>query len=731
MKARIPILLVVLSILTQSIANAQCDTIHHWESIVLAENNWKYYSGLIDPGNSWYTSTYNDQAWNEGPGGFGYGDNDDGTVIGATITVYLRKTFTVNNLNEIQQALLHLDFDDGFVAYLNGVEFARENMGEPGSPTNNLQGASGLNEAQLPNGGIPPVFSIDLSLLQAGSNVLAIEVHNEGLTSSDLSSNAWLSVGLTSATQQYFNTPNWFVKPIAFYQSHLPLVIIETSNQTIVDEPSITANMKIVNNQSTNLVCGPYEYDGKIAIEIRGNSSQEFPKKQYAIETRDEFGENLNVSLMGMPKENDWVLYAPYSDKTLMRNVIAYELGAQMFEYAPRTQFCEVIINGEYLGVYVLTEKVKRDKNRIDINKLSEDEISGDKLTGGYILVKDRTPDDYQGGFLSAYPASNGFGELFYSYVYPTAGDIVPEQEDYIEEIVDEFEDALKSNNFDDPITGYRPLIDMHSFVNYYIIEELSKDIDAYRLSTYFYKDKQSLGGELKMGPVWDFNIAFGNSASCGSVYTTGSVLSMSDTCGVQFPFWWQRLPEDNFFMQNVVCNWNNYRQSFLSDQNIIDLIDNKVTTLGPAIARNYERWPILDQYVWPNPIIHNTYANEIAFFKQWILDRIGYLDQVFAGNCELTSIIEQNSIGNWRVGPNPFSEDALISGFINKADDIEVSIYNQMGQLIANQSFRAPDGNVNFTVSQVINQELSSGLYSVLIQMNQGESITLKLMKQ
>jgi len=731
MKALVTIFLLVSTFLFSNVLKAQCDTINHWESIVLAENNWKYYSGLIDPGNSWHTSAYNDQTWNEGPGGFGYGDDDDGTVIGPTITVYLRKTFTINNLSEIQQALLHLDYDDGFVAYLNGVEFARENMGASGSPTNNLQGASGLNEANLPNGGIPPVFTIDLSLLQQGSNVLAIEVHNEGLTSSDLSSNAWLSVGITSPTQQYFNTPTWFVKPIAFYQSHLPLVIIETSNQTIVDEPSITVNMKIVNTGNTNLVCGPYEYDGNIAIEIRGNSSQEYPKKQYTIETRDEFGENLNVSLLGMPEENDWVLYAPYSDKTLMRNVVAYQLGSQMFEYAPRTRFCEVVINGEYLGIYVLTEKVKRDDNRVNINKLSDDEISGDKLTGGYIIVKDRTPDDYEGGFLSSYPASNGFGELFYSYVYPTAGDIVTEQEDYIEDVVGNFEDALKSNEFSDPNMGYRPHIDMQSFVNYYIIEELSKDIDAYRLSTYFYKDKESLGGALKMGPVWDFNIAFGNSFACGAVYTNGSVLSMSDSCGVQFPFWWQRLPEDEFFMQNVVCNWNNYRQSFLSNQSIINTIDEQVAKLGPAVNRNFERWPVLDQYVWPNPIIHNSYANEISFYKQWILDRMSYLDQVFAGNCELTSISEQNSVGNWRVGPNPFSEDALVSGYLENDNNIIVSVYNQMGQVIATKRIQVVAGNVTFTVKQIVGTELSKGLYHLTISNTEGVQQNLRLIKQ
>jgi hypothetical protein len=175
-----------------------------------------------------------------------------------------------------------------------------------------------------------------------------------------------------------------------FTSSNLPIVIIETNGQTIPDEPKINVDMGIIYNGpgQMNYITDPYnEYDGIVGIERRGNSSQYyFPKKQYAFETRDSLSMNLNVSLLGMPEENDWILHAPYSDKTLMRNVLAYKMASDLGDYASRTAYCEVVINGDYKGVYVLMEKIKRDVNRVNITELDENDIAGDSLTGGYMV---------------------------------------------------------------------------------------------------------------------------------------------------------------------------------------------------------------------------------------------------------------------------------------------------------------------------------------------------------
>lgn len=180
---------------------------------------------------------------------------------------------------------------------------------------------------------------------------------------------------------------------VTLTSSKLPIIIIDTNGQTIPDEPKITASMKIIDkgNGERNYVNDPANvYNGKIGIEIRGHSSQMFPKKQYGIELRDDAGNDISVSILGMPSESDFVLNASYTDKSLLRNVIAYKLGNDLGRYASRTKFCEVIINNQYMGIYILQEKVKRDKNRVNIKKIATADTTGDAVTGGYILKIDR-----------------------------------------------------------------------------------------------------------------------------------------------------------------------------------------------------------------------------------------------------------------------------------------------------------------------------------------------------
>mgnify|MGYP001954750294 CR=1 FL=1 len=167
-------------------------------------------------------------------------------------------------------------------------------------------------------------------------------------------------------------------------EDRLPLFQINTNSTQIVDEPKIDVAMTITE-------AGSITYDGFAGIELRGASSQSFPKKSFGLETRDEAGEDLNVELLGFPEEEDWVLHGPFSDKSLMRNMLIYDLSRDIGQYASRTKFIELEINDFYQGVYVFMEKLKRDDNRIDINKLKDDENTGEDLTGGYILKIDKT----------------------------------------------------------------------------------------------------------------------------------------------------------------------------------------------------------------------------------------------------------------------------------------------------------------------------------------------------
>ncbi len=221
--------------------------------------------------------------------------------------------------------------------------------------------------------------------------------------------------------------------------TNLPIVIINTYGVAIPDEPKIDGYMGIIDNGPGNInnqYDPPNDYDGYIGIEVRGQSSQMFPKKSYGFETRDEQGENLDVSLLGMPEENDWILYAPYSDKSMLRNFMTFYMGSKLDPYCTRLAYCEVIVNNDYKGVYILMEKIKKDENRVNIATLNPEDISGDELTGGYIVKVDKIDPDFVYGIdgwksIPTPPYPNAMNITF-QYYYPKAEDLVQLQSNYI-----------------------------------------------------------------------------------------------------------------------------------------------------------------------------------------------------------------------------------------------------------------------------------------------------------
>ncbi|HVZ95441.1 MAG TPA: CotH kinase family protein, partial [Chitinophagaceae bacterium] len=230
---------------------------------------------------------------------------------------------------------------------------------------------------------------------------------------------------------------------VNFTSSNLPVIVINTNGQTIPDDPKITADMGIIYNGPgvrNNITDSFNEYNGKIGIEIRGQSSQMFPMKSYSVELRDTLGESVDKSLFGLPEESDWVLYAPYTDKTLMRNFLAYTLSNSLGHWAAHCRFVEVMLNGSYAGIYVFMEKIKRNSGRVDIKKLKSSDNSGDAVTGGYIFSIDKDAD---GWFSSYHPNDDPNANIQFSYVYPKIEDITTQQQAYIKSYVDSFENAL------------------------------------------------------------------------------------------------------------------------------------------------------------------------------------------------------------------------------------------------------------------------------------------------
>ena len=400
----------------------------------------------------------------------------------------------------------------------------------------------------------------------------------------------------------------------------------------IVDEPKVPAALTIKRLDSTL-------YEGIIGIEIRGESSQFFDKKSYGFETWDSQYNDLDVALIGFPEEEDWILYGPFSDKSLIRNKLIYELSNRMGRYTTKTEFVELTINYEYKGLYIFMEKLKRDKNRIDISKLENADIDEELISGGYIIKIDKS--DMEDGSYTDYNSfqsqfdvfgnENGDIRINFNYEYPKPGEIHANQKNYIKNYFYEFELSLASNNFKDPINGFRKYIDEDSFIDFFILNELSNNVDGYRLSTYLQKDRNE---KLVIGPIWDFNLSFGNSDYCGGERYDVWCFKFNERCLGDYwnvPFWWNRLLEDEKFVDKLKGRWNQLRLNILSDNNILTLIEEQYSFLNnetDIINRNFNKWKIFGIYIWPNSFIGNNYYEEIDFLKNWIKERTKWLDE-------------------------------------------------------------------------------------------------------
>jgi hypothetical protein len=448
-----------------------------------------------------------------------------------------------------------------------------------------------------------------------------------------------------------------------FTSSHLPIVIISTNGTIIRDEPKKLVHMGIINNpQGINQLTDPFtDYDGYIGIEYRGHSTQLFEKKSYSIETWDENGLDIDVSLLGLPEEEDWILYGSPIDKTHIRNVMSFEIWQKMGYWVPNTRYLELVIDGEYQGLYILIEKVKKDSNRLDIATLTEFDVEGDELTGGYIIKMDWVEGD---GWWSTYNSMGG-NPLYFQYHYPKAENIQPAQKLYIRQFINDFEEAVFGNDFRNHNgTRYSSLIDINSFADLFIINELSRSVDAYKASTFIHKEKNSDGGLLKAGPIWDFNLAYGNVVYCGGSRHRGwTYLQLDNECDDLdlMPLWWNRMMSDYLFKETVHCRWQSYRNDFLTEQFLYDFIDQKIENMGEALDRNFKKWNYLGINLWDEPEpIPDTYIGEIQRLKSWLTNRIEWLDEEFKGECPVTGINKLDTI--IEIYPNPTKSTIKIS---------------------------------------------------------------------
>jgi len=443
-----------------------------------------------------------------------------------------------------------------------------------------------------------------------------------------------------------------------FTSSNLPIVVIETHGNTINNENDIRAKMKIVYHENgqrnylsdtSNLT--DLNYNGNIEIKVRGYTSQSTSKKPYKVHTVNENNENNNVSLLGLPPENDWVLNNISYDPSYIRDYISYGLSEKMGNYAPRCRYCEVVINGDYRGLYVFTEKLKVDKNRIDIEKTPEN--PQDTTATGYLIKADREEAHWQ-------DYAYNHQTIDYTVKYPKLEYITPQQMDYIRNYYFKFTELVNSQNNAIDV-GIPSMIDIQSFIDYMLMGEFSSNVDIYQLSTFFHKDAK---GKLRAGPVWDFNLTFGNDLPTinRSLYNVWQFSNGSNE-GSKF---WTDLFNNSTFRCHLSKRWYELTSEHqpLNYETVCSFIEETRLIIEEAVPRDCARWQIANQQ-----------TSNIDTLKGWIQKRIEWMNSNIGSNEQCQDEYVPNLVIS-RINYNPKSQGLVNSDMLefieitNNSDD-------------------------------------------------------------
>lgn len=409
----------------------------------------------------------------------------------------------------------------------------------------------------------------------------------------------------------------------AFAGSELPVVVLDTNGQRIPDEPKLPAELLLFEAPVAGLeaLAGPAALESPVGIEVRGYTSQEFPKKQYSLEARSAAGRDVDISPLGLPAEEDWVLHAPFMDKSLLRNALGYELSRRMGRYAPRTRFVELFLLDDgaaapglehYRGVYVLTESVKRGPERVDIEKLEPTMLDEPSIGGGYLIEwTERSRVDRGQPVI----ATRNAEALLLSH--PKPGDARPEQLAWIDQYVQDFEAALAQLESDPESAAFEAFLDLDAAVDYCLLSELVRNHDVFVASTFIHKPRS---GPLVLGPIWDLDRAFGDVDRGGNWRTSGWLVPSRG--------WGRELFQSARFRQRYVARWHMHRGEALASAAMTELVSSFERELASPAARNFEKWPILGRYVKANRAPYaESFEEEIGKLSRWLEERATWID--------------------------------------------------------------------------------------------------------
>lgn len=413
-------------------------------------------------------------------------------------------------------------------------------------------------------------------------------VQQTGITSNDFSRPLTFTVKAADNT-----TKDYTLQLFTF--TGLPILYIETEAPVVSKDDYVKGSMTIDANTKypqtvTNM---------QLEMRGRGSSTWNMPKKPYRIKL------NTKTEMLGMPAAKKWVLLANFADKTLLRNYLALEIGRR-FEaaFTPRARFVEVILNGEFMGNYLLTDQVEVGATRVNIPELKPSSPATD-ISGGYLLEVDERLDE-----------TVWFRSLLQvPFTIKSPEDITSAQLDYIRNYIQQTENTLYSPGFADPVEGYSKYINTPTFINWFLVNELLKNNDAVFFSSVFmYKDRNA---KLSMGPIWDFDLALGNITYNGNNIPQG--------WWVKNAAWINRLFDDPVFVKQVKDRWNTLKTTQVST--LYTFINESAAQLKYSQQENFNKWDVLYDYTWPNAVSLGSYDSEVQYMKDWLAKRIKWMD--------------------------------------------------------------------------------------------------------
>jgi hypothetical protein len=492
------------------------------------------------------------------------------------------------------------------------------------------------------------------------------------------------------------------MKKVVFYFLFLFLIMPGLPAQQLTSLPTLY----ITTESGARIADGVNWIPGKVIVESsdssenlsatmtirgRGNSTWRLAKKPYRIKL------NQKTNFLNLPAhEKDWVLLANHADKTLIRNALAFKISSLLgFEFTPAVRFVDVVLNTNFIGNYMVTDQIERGKLRVDIDKLDSTDLEEPAVSGGYLVEID--------GFATSEPVwFSSSKSVPVTVKYPDDKDITPEQFKYIRNFTNRFESRLFADDFTDPHTGYKSMVDTTSLINWYLASELTGNPD-YLWSTYLYKRRAE--DKFYFGPLWDFDIAFNNDHRLGDAV---NLLMRNHAFNPRQ--WMNRFWEDEWFRNAAYLRWQELVDNGLQDS-LVNYIQETTTLINASQQLNFNRWKVLNQRVYNEPFLFPTYQQGVEFLSAYVSQRIAFLTTSLAKTQTIhTALDEGITAESFAVYPNPVSDKLYID---NKgSEEKAISIYSMDGRLVFTSRVAASDRSIVDCKSL----QLRSGIYLVKV---------------